>query len=79
MRQKKVYGFSTGDMVKAIIPKGKKKGVCVGKVAVRKTGSFNLQNLRPNHTRYFLSLLQINYTLGWLFLQLEKLSNSSSG
>ena len=43
MRQKKVYGFSTGDMVKAIIPKGKKKGVYVGKVAVRKTGSFNLQ------------------------------------
>ncbi len=53
MRQKKVYGFSTGDMVKAIIPKGKKKGVCVGKVAVRKTGSFNLQTSGQNHTKVF--------------------------
>ena len=43
MKQKKVHGFATGDMVKAIIPKGKKKGVHLGRVAVRQTGSFNLQ------------------------------------
>lgn len=37
-----VKGFQTGDMVKAIVPTGKKRGTHVGRVAVRATGSFNL-------------------------------------
>ena len=45
MRQKQVQGFQTGDMVKAIVPKGKKMGTWLGRVAVRKTGSFNIQTL----------------------------------
>ena len=43
MRQKQVKGFQTGDMVKAIVPTGKKAGTHTGRVAVRKTGSFNIQ------------------------------------
>lgn len=43
MRQKQVHGFQTGDMVKAIVPTGKKAGTHTGRVAVRKTGSFNIQ------------------------------------
>jgi hypothetical protein len=43
MTQKAVYGFSTGDMVKAIVPSGKKKGTHTGRVAVRKTGNFNIK------------------------------------
>ncbi|WP_311944395.1 RNA-guided endonuclease IscB [Halomonas piscis] len=43
MRQKQVHGFQTGDMVKAIVPTGKKAGIHTGRVAVRKTGSFNIQ------------------------------------
>lgn len=42
MRKKSVQGFATGDMVKASVPKGKKSGVYVGRVAVRATGSFNI-------------------------------------
>lgn len=38
-----VHGFKTGDMVLAIVPTGKKKGVYVGRVAVRISGSFNVQ------------------------------------
>ena len=38
------FGFKTGDLVKATIPKGKKKGVYVGRVAVRSSGSFNISN-----------------------------------
>jgi 5-methylcytosine-specific restriction endonuclease McrA len=38
-----VIGFQTGDMVKAIVTKGKKIGTYVGKVAVRATGKFNIQ------------------------------------
>ena len=43
IRHKRVQGFQTGDWVRAEVPKGKKAGVHVGRVAVRATGSFNLQ------------------------------------
>jgi len=42
-RQKRIKGFQTGDMVKAEVTKGKKTGSYVGRVAVRASGSFNLQ------------------------------------
>ncbi|MBI3145807.1 MAG: hypothetical protein HYZ18_11255 [Pseudogulbenkiania sp.] len=42
-RQKRHFGFQTGDQVRAIVPSGKKVGSHVGRVAVRKTGSFNIQ------------------------------------
>lgn len=45
MRQKQVQGFQTGDMVRAIVPRGTKAGHWQGRVAVRKTGSFNIQAL----------------------------------
>ena len=38
-----VFGFQTGDMVRAIVPAGKKIGNHIGKVAVRETGYFNIQ------------------------------------
>lgn len=40
---KSVKGFQTGDMVKAIVPKGLKRGIYLGKVAVRSNGYFNIQ------------------------------------
>jgi hypothetical protein len=42
-RQKRVHGFQTGDMVKAIVLTGKKAGTYIGRVAVRTSGSFNLK------------------------------------
>ena len=47
-RSKSIQGFQTGDMVKAEVSKGKKIGLYTGRVAVRATGSFNIQ------TRYGL-------------------------
>jgi 5-methylcytosine-specific restriction endonuclease McrA len=41
-KQKRVKGFQTGDIVKAIVTKGKKIGTYVGRVAVRATGSFDI-------------------------------------
>ena len=38
-----VEGFQTGDMVKAIVPNGLKRGEYLGKVAVRSSGQFNIQ------------------------------------
>ena len=43
MRQKRIHGFATGDMVKAVVPSGKKAGIHQGRVAVRVTGSFAIQ------------------------------------
>jgi 5-methylcytosine-specific restriction endonuclease McrA len=43
MRSKSVHGFQTGDQVKAVVPKGNKRGTYLARVAVRDTGSFNLQ------------------------------------
>jgi hypothetical protein len=37
-----INGFKTGDLVKAIVINGKKKGTYTGRVAVRASGSFNI-------------------------------------
>ncbi len=41
-RIKSVKGFQTGDIVKAIVTKGKKVGNYLGRIATRSTGSFNI-------------------------------------
>jgi 5-methylcytosine-specific restriction endonuclease McrA len=41
-QHKQVNGFQTGDIVKAIITKGKKIGTYIGRIAVRATGQFNI-------------------------------------
>ncbi|MEV6863152.1 RNA-guided endonuclease IscB [Streptosporangium subroseum] len=41
-RTKQIKGFTTGDLVRATVPNGKKAGVHTGRVAVRSTGSFNI-------------------------------------
>ena len=49
---KRVQGFQTGDMVKAIVPKGKKAGVHVGRVAVRTSGTFRVGQIDGISWRY---------------------------
>lgn len=70
MRAKSVHGFQTGDRVKAIVPRGKKAGVHVGRVAIRKTGSFNIttpasvvQGISHRHCR----VVQRNDGYGYFF------------
>ena len=43
MRRKMVHGFMTGDMVEAVVTKGKKQGRYEGRVAIRASGSFNIR------------------------------------
>lgn len=40
--KRSVHGFKTGDIVKAQVPKGRKQGTHIGRVAVRSSGSFNV-------------------------------------
>ena len=42
-KYKRLHGFQTGDIVKAIVPTGKKAGTYIGRVAIRSTGSFNIK------------------------------------
>lgn len=43
-RQKTFFGFQTGDMIKAVVLKGKYKGVWFGEVSCRKNGYFDIKN-----------------------------------
>lgn len=43
MRSKSAFGFKTGDIVRASILKGARKGTYEGRVAIRARGSFNVQ------------------------------------
>ena len=46
LREKRVRGFATGDIVQANVPTGKKAGRYRGRVAVRASGFFNIQTPR---------------------------------
>jgi len=43
-RSKSAFGFQTGDMVRAVVDSGKKAGAYLGRVAIRASGSFNIQS-----------------------------------
>src|SRR5262249_47270321 len=53
MRQKRVRGFSTGDLVRAVVPPHlKTRGVHTARVAVRATGSFRVGKVDGINARY---------------------------
>lgn len=57
-RAKRIRGFSTGDLVRAVVPPPRKTaGVHVGRVAVRTSGSFRVGKLDGINAKY-LCLLQ---------------------
>jgi 5-methylcytosine-specific restriction endonuclease McrA len=79
MRTKSVHGFTTGDMVRAVVPSGKKQGSYIARVAVRATGSFNLQTATgviQGISHKYCRLLQRGDGYGY---QLQKLSKGTAG
>lgn len=57
-RTKVHYGFQTGDLVRATVPRGRRAGTHTGRVAVRASGSFNIttaagtvQGIHHSHVR----------------------------
>jgi hypothetical protein len=42
-RKKQVFGFQTGDMVRALVSRGRKAGCYLGRVLCRASGSFDIQ------------------------------------
>lgn len=68
----------TGDLVRAVVPKGKKTGTHVGRVAVRKTGSFNIitrtetvQGIGPHHVSLIQRGKGYNYSINQLSIREE--------
>jgi RRXRR protein len=51
-RAKRVRGFQTGDRVRAEVPKGARKGVHVGRIAVPVTGSLRVGNADGINAKY---------------------------
>lgn len=58
-RQKRFFGYATGDLVRAIVPTGKKAGTHTGRVAVRASGWFDIrashgmvQSVHHRHIRF---------------------------
>jgi hypothetical protein len=41
-RRKRQYGFAAGDLVRAIVPTGRRRGIWSGRIAVRSTGHHSL-------------------------------------
>jgi hypothetical protein len=70
-RKKKAFGFQTGDIVRAVVPNGKRRGTHLGRVAVRARGSFNVltkSGLVPDISYRYCRILQqadgYSYQLG---------------
>ena len=69
IRQKRIHGFQTGDRVKAMVTKGKKVGTYMGRVAVRASGSFNIQSaegLVQGISHRYCTLIQRSDGYGYL-------------
>lgn len=61
-----VYGFRTGDLVRAVVPNGKQSGTHIGRVVVRARGSFGIDKADGISWRY-CQLLQRADGYNYLF------------
>jgi len=66
--QKQYFGFQTGDIVKADIPKGKYQGNFVGRVIIRSSGNFDIKDSMNKYICQgipwkYIHLIQRNF--GW--------------
>ncbi|MFY7068245.1 RNA-guided endonuclease IscB [Nocardiopsis changdeensis] len=60
-RVKRHFGFTTGDLVRAVVPAGKRRGTHTGRVLVRAGGNFDIttaQGRRPGINHRHVRLLQ---------------------
>jgi 5-methylcytosine-specific restriction endonuclease McrA len=72
-RTKQIHGFTTGDLVRAVVPTGLKRGTHTGRVAVRSTGSFNIRTrtalVQGIHHRHVRLLQRAD---GWAYTTQEE-------
>jgi hypothetical protein len=73
-RAKRFLGFQTGDMVRAVIPRGTFTGTHTGRIAIRYRPSFRLNGFDV-HPKY---LTIIHYADGYEYLKGEKAHSSAA-
>ena len=83
-RQKRHFGFQTGDMVKAIVTSGKKAGTYLGRVAIRASGSFDIQTgnglVQGIHHRFCLLIQRADgYGYLWTTIALQTKGEAGTG
>jgi hypothetical protein len=81
-RTKSHHGFQTGDLVRAVVPKGKKAGVYLGRVAVRASGRFNIRTrhgIVQGIGHQYVSLLQRADGYGYSVRPEEQSTQSPAG
>lgn len=74
-RIKSFMGYKTGDLVKAIVPKGKNKGTHYGRVTIRQTPKFAVGKADGINPKYMKLLQKAD---GYAYSSLELLQASSS-
>jgi 5-methylcytosine-specific restriction endonuclease McrA len=76
-RSKSAFGFQTGDLVRAVVTTGKKTGTYLGRVAIRASGSFNIQSatglVQGIHHRFCTRIQRADgYGYSWTRIALDK-------
>ncbi len=82
MQSKSVHGFTTGDMVRAVVPTGKKVGEYIARVAIRASGFFNLQmapGVIQGISHKYCRLLQRGDGYGYQIQQFSKGTAGNTG
>lgn len=81
-REKRHFGFQTGEMVKTVVTTGKNVGAYVGRVATRASGSFNIQTgkglVQGIHHR-FCTLIQRADGYGYLWTKIALQTKGGAG
>jgi len=67
LRQKRHFGFQTGDIMKASVPAGKVVGTHNGRVACRATGSFDITTATGKVTVSHRTIETIHHTDGYTY------------
>lgn len=67
LRQKRHFGFQTGDRVKALVPTGKYIGPHTGRVACRTTGSFDIQTEAGKITTNYRNCVVLHHADGYAY------------
>lgn len=68
LRTKKSFGFQTGDIVKAMITRGRNIGIHIGKITIRHSPSFHLNDINV-HPKY---LILLHHSDGYTYLNMDK-------
>ena len=74
-RIKSFMGYKTGDLVKAVILKGKHKGTHYGRVTIRQKPNFRVDKMDSIHPKYMKLLQKAD---GYAYSSLEPLQENSS-